>query len=70
MSTATDMLANYIAAETAILAGQSFTINGHSYAYANLKDVRDGREYWQAEVNKENSGATGRKSYAVADFTE
>lgn len=70
MSTATDMLAAYIAAETAVLGGQSYTINGHSFSRADLGKLQEGRQYWQGEVNKETAAATGSKSYAVADFTD
>ncbi len=69
MSTATDMLAAYIAAETAILGGQSYTINGHSFARADLQKVQEGRAFWQVQVDKENSTVSGNKSYALADFT-
>lgn len=70
MSTATDMLAAYIAAETAILGGQSYSINGHSYTYADLEKVQKGREDWQLIVNRETQRAAGKSSVAYADFTD
>lgn len=70
MSTATDMLALYVAAETAIMGGQSYTINGHTFTHANLADVQKGRREWQLAVNKENAGVTGKTSFALADFTD
>ncbi len=69
MSTATDMLALYITAEKTVLAGQSYTINGHSYTRADLSKVQEGQRFWQTKVNKENSLVTGNKTYALADFT-
>jgi len=68
MSTATDMLTAYITAETTILKGQSYMINGHSFTRADLSEVQKGREYWQAEVNNENAKKSGSSSYAVASF--
>jgi hypothetical protein len=43
-------LAAYLAAETAVLLGQSYTIAGRSLTRANLKDIREGIEYWSAKA--------------------
>lgn len=71
MSQATDMLALYIAAEKAVLNGQSYAISGRSLTRANLSEITKNRAYWQGIVNKENAASQGGSSlYSVADFTE
>ena len=71
MSIATDMVALYVAAEKAVLQGQSYTIAGRSLTRANLIDIRNGRKEWEAKVAAENSKAQGGSSLSsVADFTE
>lgn len=73
MTTATEMLNKYIDAETAILEGQTVSFNGRSYSMANLKDVQDGRAYWQKKVNAETNSTNkvrtaGGVGYSVARF--
>ena len=71
MSQATDMLALYIAAEKAVLTGQSYTINGRTLTRANLTEITKNRAYWQAMVNKEQATTLGGNSnYSLADFSE
>lgn len=71
MSTATDMLAAYIAAETAVLAGQSVSLAGKHLTRANLAEIRAGRLEWQARVDSETADAAGRRGPRVllADFS-
>lgn len=70
MSTATDMLANYIAAETAILKGKEYMMNGRRLSYENLAEIRKGRQEWQQKVDAESAASGGGSSnYSVADFT-
>lgn len=57
MTTATDMLAAYIAAETAVLSGQSYNMGGRSLSMANLAEIREGRAEWQARVGTEKARA-------------
>lgn len=69
MSTATEMLALYIAAETAILRAQSYIINGRTMTRANLREVTAGRKEWEAKVHAENARVQGGSAlYSVADF--
>lgn len=75
MSTATDMLAAYIAAETAVLGGQAYTIAGRSMTRANLKEIRDGVTYWQNKVNVENAASKklqslGGNPFSVVSFNQ
>lgn len=69
MSTATDMLALYIAAEMAVLKGQAYTISGRQLTRANLTEIRNGRREWQIKVDAEKAGAQGGSSlYRLAEF--
>ncbi len=66
MSTNSDRLARYIAAETAILEGQSVRHeSGRELTMADLSEVRDEIEKLQRAVARENAGGGGFKS---ADF--
>lgn len=57
MSTATDMLAAYLAAESAILKGKEATIGDRRFRYEDLAEVRKGRQEWQAKVDAETAGS-------------
>lgn len=39
-------LAAYLAAETAVLAGQSYSINGRTLTRANLNEIQQGIQIW------------------------
>ena len=71
MSTATDMLAAYIDAETRVLAGQSVAWEGRSLTRANLAEIRAGRREWQARVDAEAAQAARRVGprHLLADFS-
>lgn len=70
MSTATDMLALYIAAEKKVLTGKVFTLNGRSLTRENLAEIRKGRTEWQSRVNSETSASQGGSSlYSLVDFS-
>ncbi len=53
MSTATDMLASYLAAETAILSGQKCRWGDRELTRADLTMVQNGRREWERKVNVE-----------------
>lgn len=63
MSTATDMLAAYLAAESAVLLGKQATIGGRSFSYENLAEIRDGRKEWEQRVAAENATAAGAPTF-------
>lgn len=67
MSTATDMLALYIAAEKKILAGQSVSMGGKALTMADLEKVRAGRIEWETKVAAETRQAAG--SYGARHMT-
>ena len=69
MSTATDMVDLYVAAEKAVLRNQSYTLNGRSLTRADLPDIRAGRAEWEAKVAAETAKTRGGSSlYSVAEF--
>lgn len=43
-------LAAYLAAESAVLAGQSYDINGRRLTRANLLDIQKGIQTWNSRV--------------------
>lgn len=70
MSQATEMLALYIAAEQAVLKGQSVRFGERQLNRADLVEIRNGRAEWQRAVNAEQAVAAGRDSrYSLADFS-
>lgn len=60
MTTATDMLAQYLAAEAALLQGKEARLeNGRSLRMEDLAEVRAGRKEWEARVAAETAAAAG-----------
>lgn len=72
MSTATDMLAKYLAAESALTEGKSIHwVDGRQLAREDLAEIRKGRKEWERRVAAENAQAAnaptmGGLGYAVA----
>lgn len=56
MSTATDMLAKYLAAESAILGGQRYKWGERELTRADLGEVRAGRQEWERKAAAESRG--------------
>lgn len=50
LTTARQMLNEYITAEKMILKNQSYTIKDRTYTRATLSRVQDGRRYWERRV--------------------
>lgn len=75
MTTATDMLAAYLQAESALLAGKEFRwTDGRHLRREDLAEVRKGRQEWEARVSAESAMAAGHptfggRSFAVADLS-
>lgn len=59
LSHAMEMLAKYMAAEAAVLKGQSYSIDDISVTRADLDKVRAGRIEWEKRVNRLRSGSSG-----------
>jgi len=71
MTTATDMLAAYLAAESAVISGKTVQFNGRTLTYENLSEIRKGRAEWERRVAAESGGGgptIGGLSYSVARF--
>jgi len=73
MTTATDMLAKYLAAESDLLTGKTVQFNGRTLTHENLQEIRKGRMEWERRVASESgaSGPTfGGLSYSTARFDD
>lgn len=69
MSTATDMLAAYLAAESAVLQGKQATIGGRTFSYENLAEIRDGRKEWEQRVASESASGVGAPTFGGISYT-
>ncbi len=49
-------LTEYLSAESAVLSGQSYSVQGRALTRANLREIREGIAYWDAKVQKLDSG--------------
>ncbi len=67
MKTAQEMLDAYIAAERAVLLGQSYRFGERQLTRADLAEIRAGRKEWQARVDRAAYGGR-RARWANADF--
>jgi hypothetical protein len=54
------MLDTYIAAEVAVLGGQSYKIAGRELTRADLRWVKEGREEWNGHVRRLSGLQRGR----------
>lgn len=54
-------LAKYLAAEEAVLTGQSYEINGRMLERADLKAIQQGIDIWNARVEQMSAKASGRR---------
>jgi hypothetical protein len=54
-------LTEWLAADTAVSSGQSYTIGGRSLSRANAKEIRENIEYWDAKAKA--LGTSGIKIY-------
>jgi hypothetical protein len=73
MSTATDMLEAYQAAEQALLKGQMYRFGDRQLTMANLPEIQGGRREWERRVSQENAAAAGVSQSPIgvigADFS-
>lgn len=73
MTTATDMLAKYLAAEQAILEGKEVRLGERTLKMEDLNAVIVGRKEWQQAVSREASIVTkaptiGGMTFSLAQF--
>lgn len=64
MSTASDLLALYLAAESAILSGQEYRMGDRSLKLADLSEVRAERQRLELRVNSESRSGSARHQLA------
>lgn len=72
MSTASDLLALYLAAEAKILAGQSASVGDQSLTMANLAEVRAERKLLERRVAAETAMAASGDAaprHQLGDFS-
>ena len=65
LATAQARLDLYLAAETSVLASQSYTIDGRSLTRANIKEIQAGIDTWNQRVQQLSRRAGGRASAIV-----
>lgn len=75
MTTATDMLAKYMAAESAVLEGKDVSFGDRRLSMVDLPQIIAGRKEWEqraaAESAKANSAPTiGGMEIKVANFNQ
>lgn len=56
LAQAETQLAAWLAADTAVASGQSYTIGSRSLTRANAKEIRENITYWNAQVERLNRG--------------
>lgn len=59
LAQAETQLAAYLAAETAVLSGQSYELAGRRLTRANLADIRAGLDHWDKKVKELTQSAAG-----------
>ena len=59
MTTATDMLEKYMAAEQAILEGKEIRFGDRSLRMEDLPEIRKGRQEWERRVSCESRVSAG-----------
>jgi len=60
LATASAQLTAYLAAETAVLGGQRYEINGRMLQRADLREIRAGIDSWNQRVQQLSRRASGR----------
>jgi hypothetical protein len=71
MTVATDMLAKYLEAEAAVLAGKeiSFGDPPRRLRMEDLNMIQAGRKEWEQRVNSEAAGAAGARTFGGRPFS-
>lgn len=65
LATAQAKLQEYLAAETAVLAGQETRVGDRTLRRADLEAIRDGITYWSRQVDALAAGGRGPRIYGV-----
>lgn len=59
-------LDEWVAADSAVSSGQSYSIDGRSLTRANVADIRDQITYWNNQVNSLTAKAAGNNNGGVS----
>lgn len=60
-------LAEWLAADSAVASGQSYTIAGRSLTRAHASEIRSGIIFWDAQVKKLTRGGIRVRTVEVAE---
>lgn len=63
LSQAQAQLNAWLAADTAVAAGQAYTVGARSLTRANAKEIRENIDYWDAKVKSLDSSTAGIKIF-------
>ena len=66
MTTATDMLAKYLAAEAAVLEGKEVSLGDRKLRMEDLASITAGRKEWERRVQQEAGQATAVVEHTAA----
>lgn len=69
MSTTTDMLAKYLAAELAILDGKEARFGDRMLRMEDLAEIRKGRQEWETRANAEARSISGASGLSIGGAT-
>lgn len=69
MSTATDMLSAYLAAEAALLLGKETRLGDRVLRHEDLPEIRLGRKEWETRVATEQRSAAGAGSFCGLGYS-
>lgn len=67
--TAAEMLAKYLAAEAAVLQGQTIEFEGRKVGLSDLPSIRAGRKEWEQRVASERTRAAGAPTIGGLGFS-
>jgi|GEM_PF-1099892 len=59
LAAANEMVELYILAEKNVLSGQSVTVAGKSFTYANIAEIRAGRQEWEKVASRLSNNRRG-----------
>lgn len=69
MSTATQMLSNYLAAEAAVLEGKTISFQGRTMGMEDLDKITAGRKEWEQRVAAEQRTGSGCRTIGGMAFS-
>jgi len=67
LSQAETALAAWIAADTAVASGQSYSISGRSHTRANAREITDKIQFWDRQVKRLTDGGISIRQVTPVD---